>query len=181
MNRVFAEPGTELTQFEFFAAGFAPHGVIVLAAFFADQKHGFRLLFTFFSGHDLPRINYDECSLCLKQTQERGIIEHPRPFGSPPMRLAFGVLALGRCRRRVCARFVGNLCLQRSPPLPPSDRPLWGALNVYCKRGRIGRFLVPYPSPKGRGDEGLDPTQKRTISPRSWYISLVTPGPRISK
>jgi len=75
MNRVFADLWTVLTQFEFFAPRLATHGVIILTALFADQKHGFSLLFTFFSGHD------SSSERCLVDKRRAIIVDSNRVFG----------------------------------------------------------------------------------------------------
>src|SRR5579871_5149664 len=51
VNGVLAQPGAVFTQLELFAAWLAAHGVVVVAGFFTDQKHGFRFLFTLSHGY----------------------------------------------------------------------------------------------------------------------------------
>jgi hypothetical protein len=45
VHRVLAQASAVFAQLQFLAAGFAPHGVVVITGFFAHQKHGFRFLF----------------------------------------------------------------------------------------------------------------------------------------
>ena len=49
MNGMFPKSGAEFVQFEFFSPRLFSDGVVILSAFFADEKDSFRLFFAFFT------------------------------------------------------------------------------------------------------------------------------------
>ncbi len=51
MNRVFPKPGAVFFEFQLFPTRFFANEIVVFTGFFADEKHRFRFLFTFFTGH----------------------------------------------------------------------------------------------------------------------------------
>ena len=51
MNRMFPKPGTVFLEFQLFPTRFFANEIVVFTGFFANEKHRFRFLFTFFTSH----------------------------------------------------------------------------------------------------------------------------------